>query len=87
MDSGGGGAASRPEHCFSGMEKLCCGWIAATLAKSADVAPRSGPANIPVADSAVFCTGFLTQRLLRPASVATALYTREPSEQIVKFFV
>jgi hypothetical protein len=37
---------------YSRMVARAEGWIAATLAKSADVAPRTGTANIPVADSA-----------------------------------
>ena len=33
---------------YSRMVALAEGWIAAALAKSADVAPRTGTANIPV---------------------------------------
>ena len=37
---------------YSRMVFLPQGWVAATLVKRADVASRTGAANIPVADSA-----------------------------------
>ena len=37
---------------YSRMVSFAQGWIAAAVAKGADVAPRTGAANIPVADSA-----------------------------------